>query len=294
MPSELETLIVERGDGVVTVTMNRPARKNAANGTMWRELMATCEDVAADRHDRVMVLTGAGDAFCSGADLGDPADVAFHDQGLELAWHFRSLLGLDRRVPRGEAVSEPLACEHPRKRRSPTARAQNASSMTSTWPAVIETTSNRTSTRDLPDAGVNSDSHRDARRRIRRCLAASTDSAPVPNRSLERVLTSQKTTVLPRRTMRSTSPSRRRQFRSRTSYPWPSYHRAADSSPSAPRARRGSGPSPPVGVERPGTSPLKDPSRGAARCSRRGTSGSAPRGRSGQAGTCPRPMRPGD
>jgi 2-(1,2-epoxy-1,2-dihydrophenyl)acetyl-CoA isomerase len=76
MPSELETLIVERDDGVVTVTMNRPARKNAANGTMWRELMATFEDVAADRHDRVMVLTGAGDAFCSGADLGDPADVA--------------------------------------------------------------------------------------------------------------------------------------------------------------------------------------------------------------------------
>src|SRR5664279_5209961 len=76
MPSELETLIVERGDGVVTVTMNRPARKNAANGTMWRELMATFEDVAADRHDRVMVLTGAGGAFCSGADLGDPSDVA--------------------------------------------------------------------------------------------------------------------------------------------------------------------------------------------------------------------------
>src|SRR5664279_4757567 len=76
MPSELETLIVERGDGVVTVTMNRPARKNAANGTMWLELLATFEEVAADRNDRVMVLTGAGDAFCSGADLGDPGDVA--------------------------------------------------------------------------------------------------------------------------------------------------------------------------------------------------------------------------
>ncbi len=76
MATELDTLIVERKDGVVTVTMNRPARKNAANGTMWRELLETFEEVAADRHDRVMVLTGAGDAFCSGADLGDPADVA--------------------------------------------------------------------------------------------------------------------------------------------------------------------------------------------------------------------------
>ncbi|HEY5096745.1 MAG TPA: enoyl-CoA hydratase [Acidimicrobiales bacterium] len=76
MPAELETLIVERQGGVVTVTMNRPARKNAANGTMWHELLTTFDEVARDRHDRVMVLTGAGDAFCSGADLGNAADVA--------------------------------------------------------------------------------------------------------------------------------------------------------------------------------------------------------------------------
>src|SRR5580693_2288907 len=76
MSTELETLIVERKDGVVTVTMNRPARKNAANGVMWRELLATFEDVAADHDDRVMVLTGAGGACCSGADLGDAGDVA--------------------------------------------------------------------------------------------------------------------------------------------------------------------------------------------------------------------------
>ncbi len=76
MATELETLIVERKDGVVTVTMNRPERKNAANGTMWRELLATFDDVATDRNDRVMVLTGAGDAFCSGADLSNAAGVA--------------------------------------------------------------------------------------------------------------------------------------------------------------------------------------------------------------------------
>jgi enoyl-CoA hydratase/carnithine racemase len=76
MSNEFETLIVERQDGIVTVTMNRPARKNAANGTMWHELLAVFDEVAANRDDRVMVLTGAGDAFCSGADLGDPTDVA--------------------------------------------------------------------------------------------------------------------------------------------------------------------------------------------------------------------------
>jgi len=79
MSSELETLIVEHKDGVTTVTMNRPARKNAASNTMWRELLATFEEVAADRHVRVMVLTGAGDAFCSGADLSGAAGVAGRD-----------------------------------------------------------------------------------------------------------------------------------------------------------------------------------------------------------------------
>ena len=49
VPNQLKTLIVERDEGVVTVTMNRPARKNAANGTMWRELLATFDDVATDR-----------------------------------------------------------------------------------------------------------------------------------------------------------------------------------------------------------------------------------------------------
>ena len=65
-----ETLIVERADGVVSVTMNRPERKNAANDVMWNELLATFREVAASPTDRVMVLTGAGDAFCSGADVG--------------------------------------------------------------------------------------------------------------------------------------------------------------------------------------------------------------------------------
>jgi 2-(1,2-epoxy-1,2-dihydrophenyl)acetyl-CoA isomerase len=76
MSTDFETLIVERDRGVVTVTMNRPERKNAANGTMWRELLAVFDDVSADRADRVLVLTGAAGAFCSGADLSDPSNVA--------------------------------------------------------------------------------------------------------------------------------------------------------------------------------------------------------------------------
>src|ERR1035437_8753397 len=76
MATEFETIIVERDEGVVTVTMNRPSRKNAANGTMWRELLDIFNDVASDRNDRVRGLTGSGDALCSGADLGDATNVA--------------------------------------------------------------------------------------------------------------------------------------------------------------------------------------------------------------------------
>ena len=68
----METLIVERKDGVVTVTMNRPERKNAANAKMLSELLEIFLEIEDQPDDRVMVLTGAGGAFCSGADLGDP------------------------------------------------------------------------------------------------------------------------------------------------------------------------------------------------------------------------------
>lgn len=76
MAETFSTIEIDRDDGVLTVTMNRPERKNAANGTMWRELGTVFEDVATDREIRVMVLTGAGGAFCSGADLADPRDMA--------------------------------------------------------------------------------------------------------------------------------------------------------------------------------------------------------------------------
>ena len=65
----METLVVEESDGVCTVTLNRPEKKNAINGTMWDELLATFTRVADDTSVRVVVITGAGGAFCSGADL---------------------------------------------------------------------------------------------------------------------------------------------------------------------------------------------------------------------------------
>ncbi len=67
----METLQVERADGIMTVTLDRPDKKNAINGRMWRELIEVFDATADDRDARVLVITGAGDGFCSGADLTD-------------------------------------------------------------------------------------------------------------------------------------------------------------------------------------------------------------------------------
>ena len=67
----METIEVTRRDGVVTVTLNRPHKKNAMTPTMWEELLEVFAAVEANRDDRVLVITGAEDAFCSGADLTD-------------------------------------------------------------------------------------------------------------------------------------------------------------------------------------------------------------------------------
>ncbi len=66
-------LLVERADGIVTLTINRPERKNAITGEMWLGLVEIFDDIASRRDERVLVITGAGDAFCSGADLSTAA-----------------------------------------------------------------------------------------------------------------------------------------------------------------------------------------------------------------------------
>lgn len=67
-------VVVDRRGGVVTVTINRPQRYNALSRSGLEELADTLETLGADPENRCLVLTGAGAAFCSGADLSvDPA-----------------------------------------------------------------------------------------------------------------------------------------------------------------------------------------------------------------------------
>lgn len=75
----MESLSVERAGGIVTVTLNRPERKNALTAQMVEELRRTFDEVARSAGDRVLVLTGAGGDFCSGADLSDSEGPSLGD-----------------------------------------------------------------------------------------------------------------------------------------------------------------------------------------------------------------------
>ena len=71
-----ETLLEARDAGVLTLTLNRPAQKNAFNTVQWRELRDALRGAKADDAVRVVVLTGAGGAFSAGQDLGEMAQSA--------------------------------------------------------------------------------------------------------------------------------------------------------------------------------------------------------------------------
>ena len=68
-PSDFTTLLYQVADGIATITLNRPDKLNAFNGDMHRELVAAFDATDADDAVRAVIVTGAGRAFCAGADL---------------------------------------------------------------------------------------------------------------------------------------------------------------------------------------------------------------------------------
>ena len=64
-----ESIQMERSGNVLTCRLNRPDRRNAVNGAMHQELVEMFRAVGRDEEANVVVLTGAGKAFCVGGDL---------------------------------------------------------------------------------------------------------------------------------------------------------------------------------------------------------------------------------
>lgn len=71
----MSVLLCQDRDGVRTLTLNRPERKNAINPELWVRLAEELRAADRDPALRALVLTGAGGAFCSGADISEPEDI---------------------------------------------------------------------------------------------------------------------------------------------------------------------------------------------------------------------------
>jgi len=70
---EYRDILVERRDGVVTITLNRPERLNAMSWDSWGELVDAVRQAGKDDESKAIILTGAGRGFCSGTDLAAAA-----------------------------------------------------------------------------------------------------------------------------------------------------------------------------------------------------------------------------
>lgn len=64
-----EAIKVDREEGITTITLNRPEKRNAMNPTLHLEMLDALTELETDRDTRVLVITGAGEAWCAGQDL---------------------------------------------------------------------------------------------------------------------------------------------------------------------------------------------------------------------------------
>jgi 2-(1,2-epoxy-1,2-dihydrophenyl)acetyl-CoA isomerase len=85
-----QTILYDLTDGQAVITLNRPEVMNALNAQMRAELLDAVR--RATREARVVVMTGAGRAFCSGQDLGDRANVGNIDLERTLRDEYEPLL----------------------------------------------------------------------------------------------------------------------------------------------------------------------------------------------------------
>lgn len=92
-------VLVSQVDGIRRITLSRPEKLNAMSGEMAESARAAFEEAADDRDTRIVVLTGAGRAFCAGQDLAEGAIAPGKNLG---AWLDRSYNPLVRAIRRLE------------------------------------------------------------------------------------------------------------------------------------------------------------------------------------------------
>lgn len=89
-----EHILISETEGITTITLNRPDKLNAFIGHMRRDLAEALEHAGSDRNVRVVIITGAGRAFCAGGDVAFMAELMERHDSEE----FARILGAGRRV----------------------------------------------------------------------------------------------------------------------------------------------------------------------------------------------------
>lgn len=79
---EFETVILDVSEGIATLTLNRPDALNAINMDLIRDVRAAVKRVNDDASAKVLLITGAGRGFCSGADLTSSSASDADDDGM--------------------------------------------------------------------------------------------------------------------------------------------------------------------------------------------------------------------
>jgi len=102
---QFDTLLFERREAIAYVTLNRPDRLNALNLALITDLREAALAIESDKEIRAAVLTAAGRAFCSGADimgndlLGDPQRSRGENIGTGLREHFNPMVNAWYQLP---------------------------------------------------------------------------------------------------------------------------------------------------------------------------------------------------
>jgi enoyl-CoA hydratase/carnithine racemase len=80
---DFETITLDIADGVATLTLNRPDRMNAFTDVVVRDMIAAFDITDANDDVRAVIVTGAGKAFCAGADLAGAGDTFNYEKRLK-------------------------------------------------------------------------------------------------------------------------------------------------------------------------------------------------------------------
>ena len=84
--TQYSQIIVDKAEGIATITLNRPDKMNAYTRTMGEEIMAAMDDIDTDDAVRAVIFTGSGErAFCAGADLTPEGGGQIFSSGDEVA-----------------------------------------------------------------------------------------------------------------------------------------------------------------------------------------------------------------